>query len=113
MKEQLRRNICKLDEYTTLSETEDLPILRNTYIGGSLKYACQFWTNHLAKVSGSSDCAGEVQKAIDIFFTTGFLFWVEALILLGNLDIGVYALNDIEQWHMLVSLMSKFNQDLF
>ena len=101
--------MCKLDEYTALSEIEDLPILRNTYICSSLKYACQFWTKHLAKVSGSSDGAEEVQKAIDNFFATGFLFWVEALILLRNLDIGIYALNDIEQWHMLVSIMSRFN----
>ena len=105
--------MCNLDESTALSKIEDLSTLRNTYIGSSLKYACQFWTKHLAKVSASSDGSEEVQKAIDNFFATGFLFWVEALILLGNLDIGVYALNDIEQWYTLVSFMLRFNQGLY
>ena len=105
--------MCKLDDYTALGKIEDLSVLRNTYVDDSLQYACQFWATHLAKISGSSDGAEEVQKAVDNFFATSFLFWVEALILIGNLDIGVYALNDVEQWYMLVSLMLRLNQTLF
>ena len=100
--------MCELDDCTTLSEVEDLSGLMNTYVDDSLKYACQFWANHLTKVSTSSDGVEEVQKAINNFFATGFLFWVEALILIGNLGIGVYALNDIEQWYMLVSFTLRF-----
>ena len=105
--------MCNLDEYTALSKIEDVSILRDTYIDDSLEYACQFWTNHLAKVSTSSNSTEEVQEAVDNFFTTGFLYWVEALVLIGNLNIGVYALNDIEQWYTLVSLMMGFKQSLF
>ena len=108
MKEKLRRNICKLDDYTVLSKIEDLSTIRNTHINDSLKYACQFWTNHLTKVSVSSDSTEAVQKAIDNFFATGFLFWVEVLVVIGNLDIGIYALNNIEQWYILVSSMLRF-----
>ena len=112
MKEKLKRNICKLDDYIILSETEDLSTARRTYIGDALEYACCFWTNHLAKVTDISDGVTEVHKMIDDFFATGFLCWVEVLIFTRNLDIGVYALNDIEQWYMLVSHIYSFHQIL-
>jgi len=105
MKKRLKRNICKLDDHTVLSKIEDLPILKATHIGNTLEYACQFWTNHLAKILSNSDDGEDVQKAIEDFFTTGFLFWVEVLILTGNLEIGIHALHNIEQWYMLVSHM--------
>jgi len=103
MENGLKRNICNLDNYAVLSEVKDLPTSKTTYIGDALEYACHFWTKHLAKVPSSGYGVEEVHKAIDKFFKTGFLFWIEVLILTGNLDIGVYALNDIEQWYTLVS----------
>jgi len=45
----------------------------------------------------------EVYNAIDGFFTTGFLFWIEVLVLTGKLYMSVYALNDIEKWYAMVS----------
>ena len=74
-------------------------------IGDALEYACRFWTKHLVKVSSSSPSVEEVSKAIDKFFMSHFLFWIEALGVMGNLNIGVYALNDIQQWCTLVSYM--------
>ena len=103
MKGGLKRNICNLGNYTPLSEVEDLPARRAVYIGDALGYACCFWTAHLARTAGSSFNVEDVQKEIDGFFTTYFLFWIEVLSLMGNLDIGIYALNDIQQWYMLVS----------
>ena len=103
MKERLKRNICNLDGQVVLSKVKDLPTQRATYIGDSLGYVCCFWTKHLAKVSSDSDGMEEVYKAINKFFETGFLFWVEVLTLMGKLDDAVYALNDIQQWYMLVS----------
>jgi len=103
MGERLRRNICNLDDHTILSKVGDLATQRATCIGDSLEYACCFWTKHLAEVSGRRNCVEEVQRAINGFFPTGFLFWVEVLVLMGKLDIGVYALNDIQQWCVLVS----------
>jgi len=100
MREKLKRNGCNLDDHAILDEVEDLATKRATYIGDSLEYACCFWTKHLVKVPSSTE---EVQRKINEFFTIGFLFWVEALTLMGKLDIGVYALNDIQQWCMLVS----------
>jgi len=105
MRKRLKRNICGLDDYTTLSEVKDLPVRQKECIGDALEYACCFWTKHLLGIPGSSPGVEEVQGAIDEFFPTCLLFWIEALILMGKLDIGVFALNDIQQWYTLVSCM--------
>ena len=105
MKERLKRNICELDDYAVLSEVKDLSFRWKDYIGDALKYACHFWTKHLLKIPESSSYIEKVQKAINDFFTSNLLFWIEVLSLTRNLDIGVHALNDIQQWHMLVSHM--------
>jgi len=102
MKGRLKKNICELDDYVFLSNIEDLPERKATYIGDTLEYACCFWTKHLmGTISSSLDV--EVHEAIDKFFTTCLLFWIEALSLMGNLEVGNHALNDIQQWYILVS----------
>ena len=109
MKKRLKRNICKLDDHTVLSKIEDLPTFRTTHIDKTLEYACQFWTNHLTKIPGDGGGGEDVQKAIEDFFTTSFLFWVEVLILTGNLEISLHALHNIEQWYTLVSYIQIFS----
>lgn len=105
MKRGLKKNICQLDDFINLSEVEDLPTLRTKYIGEALKYAYQFWTNHLVEmVSGGPDVE-EICKAIDEFFTTYFLFWVEVLSLMEKLDVSVYALRNVDQWYLQVGHM--------
>ena len=103
MKEDLKKNICKLDDYASLDKVEDLPIRRTTYISSALEYACRFWTEHLAETSNSGNDAKEVQQAINEFFTTQLLFWIEVLIIMGNLDISVYAINTVQKWFISVS----------
>ena len=104
MKGGLKRNICNLDDFSVLSEVEDLPTLKQKHIGDALEYACCFWTNHLMKIPDNGPDV-EVQRAIEEFFTNYLLFWIEVLSLTRNLEIGVYALNKILQWYMLVSCM--------
>ncbi|KAF9643975.1 WD40 repeat-like protein [Thelephora ganbajun] len=111
MKERLKGSICNLDDNVVLSKIEDLPGQRTAYIGDALKYACYFWARHLAKIPSSGYGVEEVYEAIDKFFETNFLFWIEVLILIGNLNIGIYALNDIEQWYMLTGVPCKWTSD--
>ena len=103
MKKKLRRNICNLDDHAVLSRVEDLSTHRKLHIGDALGYACCFWTKHLIKTPINGQDAEEVQKAIDEFFTTYLPFWIEVLAVMGNLDTGVYAINDIQQWYISVS----------
>ena len=103
MDERLKRNICNLDDYTSLKKVEDLPTRRKAQIGDALEYACKFWTGHLVGVSSSGQDVKKVQKAIDKFFTTHLLFWIEVLIIMGSLDNSIYAINNIQQWYISVS----------
>jgi hypothetical protein len=105
MESGLKMNICQLDDHLELRQIDNLPELRATYISDALEYACKFWARHLANISTSGHNLEEVHKAVDKFFTTKFLFWIEVLALIKNLDIGVYALNDVDQWYILVSIV--------
>ena len=66
-------------------------------------YACQFWAKYLMEIPSSSYGIEEVHKAIDGFFKTCLLFWVEILIVMGCLDISVYTINNIQQRYTSVS----------
>ena len=103
MKGKLKKNICNLDDHAILSEVGDLPTRRMTYIGDALEYACRFWTKHLVEVPSRGRDAEEVRVAIDEFFTTNLLFWIEVLSLTGGSNVGIHALNDIQQWYTSVS----------
>ena len=99
----LKKNICNLDDYVILNEVRDLPACRKVQIGEALEYACQFWTKHLVGVPNGSHNVEEVHKAIDKFFTTHLLSWIEVLAIMGCLDISIHAMNDIQRWYISVS----------
>ena len=103
MEKRLKKNICNLDDHVPLSEVGDLHERRRTCIGGTLGYACSFWTNHLMGVPDNSPEIEEVWKAIDEFFTVHLLCWIEVLSLTGNLDVCVHSLNNVQQWYSSVS----------
>ena len=113
MEKKLKKNICNLDDYAVLNEIKDISSQQKAHIGGALEYACQFWTKHLLEVPSNSPYVEEVEKAIERFFTVHLLHWIEVLVLTGNLGIGVYAMNDIEQWYNLVSDMQVTCQNLY
>ena len=103
MRGRLKKNICNLADHAFLGDVKDLPTCQKTCIGNALEYACRFWTRHLVAIPSSSQNIEGVYKAIDGFFTTCLLFWIEVLSLTGNLNAGIHALNDVQEWYLLVS----------
>jgi hypothetical protein len=103
MEGRLKKNICGLGNFVSLGKVEDLPACRKTHIGDTLGYACQFWTRHLLEIPSNNSDVGEVHKAIDNFFTTLLLYWIEVLSLMEILDVAVYSINDVDKWYTLVS----------
>jgi hypothetical protein len=85
MGERLKRNICSLDDYTNLSEVDNLSAYRKEHIGEALEYACQFWTKHLILSPSSGSDAEKVHEAINKFFTTHLLFVIAFSTLSFNL----------------------------
>ena len=60
-------------------------------------------------IISSSGCnIEEVQKAIDEFFTRYLPSWIEVLIIMRNLGVGVHAINEIRQWYNSVSYEGFF-----
>ena len=110
MEERLKKNICNLDYCADLNDLNDLSTRRKEYIGEALEYTCKFWTKHLMESPSSGPGVEEVQKAVDKFFTTHLLFWIEVLIIMGNLDASVHSINDIQQWYTLVSVDMLFTK---
>ena len=103
MGKRLKKNICNLDDHVVLSEVEDISACWRDHIGDALEYACHFWAKHLMEIPSSGPHVEEVQTAIDKFFTSCLLFWIEVLSLMKNLNVGIYALNDIQRWYTSVS----------
>ena len=103
MEKRLRRNICNLDDYVVLSEVKDLSTQKKVYIGEALEYVCKSWTKHLLEIPSGSPHAERVQKAVKKFFTVHLLHWVEVLALTKNLGVGIYGMNDVQQWYDMVS----------
>ena len=112
MKEKLKKNICNLDDYAVLNEVKDLSTWKKSCVGAALEYACQFWTKHLLEIPSNSPCVQEVQREIEQFFTMHLLHWIEVLVLVENLNIGVYAMKDIDQWYTGVSIMWIICRDI-
>ena len=113
MGKKLKRNICNLEDHAVLSEVKDLSTYQKKHIGDALEYSCQFWTKHLLGIPSTSPYVEEVQGAIDQFFTTHLLHWIEVLVLTRNIGSGIYAMNDIEQWYASVSAVKTSYQDLY
>jgi len=107
MKKRLKKNLCNLPNHAVLSVAKDLSACPKDHIGEALKYACCFWAKHLLMIPSSSSCIKEVEQGINQFFTTCLPYWIEVLALTGNLGMGVYAINDVEQWCALVSIVQK------
>ena len=105
MGERLEKNICRLDDYAIVTEVEDISDRQKEYIGEALEYACCFWAKHLLRTPTSGPGVEKVQEAIDKFFTSCLLYWIEVLSLVGKLGVGVYAINDVQEWYKLVSYM--------
>ena len=108
MKEGLKKHICDPDDYPPPDKVEDFPARRKAWIGDMLEYSCRFWMNHLAGVSSADHDVERVQKAVDKLFATWLLFWIEVLIT-GNLDMGVYTFNDVQQWYKSVSCVRSIH----
>ena len=103
MEESLKRNICDLDDYAILTEVGDFSACWKEHIKEALEYSCRFWAKHLAEVPNSGHDVEVVCKAIDKFFTTHLLFWIEVLTIMGCLGVSIYAINDVRQWYTSVS----------
>ena len=101
MVEQLRFNICKLeDSRLANADVHDLPSRIKENISDALQYCSLYWSNHLCFGGNNSD--ERVWESLRKFFEGPYvLFWIEALSNMGMVRIGVPSLR------RLISTMVK------
>ncbi|KAI9059841.1 WD40 repeat-like protein [Trametes sanguinea] len=92
----LRHNICRVDPkdgHLLNSEIAELPDRIARYLPGELQYACKYWSHHLYL----ADFDQQLLDILQAFCEDHLLNWLEALSLLGRLDVAIAALQTTQQ----------------
>ena len=95
MVEQLRFNICKLeDSRLANADIDDLQSRIDENISDALQYSCLYWSNHIFSSPRNDD--RHVLECLRKFFEGLYpLFWIEVLSLMGMVSIGVPSLRSV------------------
>ena len=103
MVEQLRFNICKLEDSRLANDdVKDLPSRIREYISDALQYSSLYWSNHLCFAPNTGD--QRVLESLRKFFEGPYgLFWIEVLSIMGMLRIGVPSLRKLTSTLVKVS----------
>lgn len=89
MAAELRFNICHLSSsFTPNSAVPNLADLAATHISPQLRYACQCWLYHVAKLP---TIKGPILDKIVVFFQSHFLPWLEVMSILNISEAKVLA----------------------
>jgi len=92
----LEKNVCSIPDYALNSEVEDLSKkIKGSGIRGALEYACRSWHKHLIATEGRT---ADVISTLRSFLEQKFLFWLEALSVLGAVNDAICALNTTIEW---------------
>ena len=96
MVEQLRFNICKLEDSRLANvKIENLQSRIEANISNALQYSCLYWSNHLSFHPRNDD--RRVLEGLKKFFEGLYpLFWIEVLSLMGMVPIGVPSLRRVK-----------------
>ena len=106
MIEQLRFNICKLEDSRLANDdVKDLASRIKENISDTLQYSALYWANHLCFTPDNGDRG--VWETLKKFFEGPYaLFWIEVLSIIGMLRIGVPSLRKVMSTLIKVSLVS-------
>jgi hypothetical protein len=112
MVEQLRFNICKLqDSRFANAEIEDLSSRIKENISGALQYSALYWSNHLCLAPDNGDrCT--LGRLIEFFEGLYPLFWIEVLSVMCMVPIGAPSLRRVLAWVKVSVVQLTINLDL-
>src|SRR5258706_4794844 len=103
MVEQLRFNICKLeDSRLANADIKDLPSRIKEHISDALQYSSLYLSNHLCFTPDNGDPRvwGKLKEFFEGLYV---LFWVEVLSIMGMVPIGAPSLRRVIKWAMVSS----------
>ncbi|KAF9645847.1 hypothetical protein BDM02DRAFT_3262668 [Thelephora ganbajun] len=96
MNQTLKKNVCNVPDAVANREVDDLRERTEQHLNSSLQYACKSWHKHL--IDGRTVRTPAIASALRRFLEKKFLFWLEALSVLGAAREAVDALNVAAKW---------------
>jgi hypothetical protein len=95
MRRDLRFNICDLkSSYLLNSDVPELDSRIKRFIPPALSYSCRFWASHLAETAFDI----EILESLQYFMSRQFLFWLEVLSFLKQMNLGSGMLRLLTEW---------------
>ena len=95
---RLEHNICRLPDAVANSEVDDLRERTRRYIDEGLEYACKSWHKHPIGATSAHPLPARITPVLLHFLEKKFLFWLEALSVLGCVRTAVEALEATTKW---------------
>ncbi|KAE9388541.1 WD40 repeat-like protein, partial [Gymnopus androsaceus JB14] len=97
MKAELKFNICHLESsFLPNDQMEIFPDRIYRYIGWHLSYSCRFWSAHLNELKYVLSLS--LQQCFKDFLEKRFLWWLEVISLLKQVDTAASAILSIADW---------------
>ena len=100
MIEQLRFNICKLeDSRVANANVQDLQSRIEENISGALQYSSLYWSGHICFTPRNANRDRQVFGSLKVFFEGLYpVLWTEVLSIMGMVPIGVPSLRRVISW---------------
>jgi hypothetical protein len=96
MNKHLREDICEIKDSSLLNtEVADLANRLKECLPDEVRYACEYWIDHLVLVETIND---DLQREFKTFCERHILHWIEVLSLLGLLRSAVHGLPQVLEW---------------
>jgi NACHT domain len=100
MESMLKFNIC--DVGSSFIRNEDLKEEDiNSALPGQLRYACQFWTDHVTK----SACEDLLKNRVQNLICTKLLFWLEVISVLGKTQSAHGMIKQLLSWYQVRQIL--------
>ena len=94
MHDCLHENICDLGQSEWSQDRVEIPDRIENNVSPHAAYACTHWASHLdAALSGGAEPDPEVQQLLERFATKHLFVWLEALSLIGRVDMAYWSLD--------------------
>ena len=96
MDQTLEKNLCKHQDPIVIPEANGLPERTERSLEPALQYSCKLWHKHLTK--NNAGHSSTVTSTLHNFLKKRFLFWLEALNILGATRNATDALRVAAEW---------------
>ena len=109
MLKALKRDICGLERPEILRSEIPTSVI-DQRIPAHIQYACCYWVSHLREAGEfyGNDTVLHDDGLVEAFFRTSYLFWLEALSLIGRIPDAVRALITLQQMSQVCSNTPRF-----